>query len=169
MPLPGRLQQRVLANEADSRLSQNDIARSRKTLMRSNGAGKVLGFDVRDPYPSESDFFFANPHVAGMASEDDRITLNPYSKLSRSEMDSVARNEAIRLFMRKSNYAPDFELTSEQMNTFKGMGADYAKPENKMAARHTVLARILSGDPSVGKPSEAQLKAAKELSRKLPK
>jgi hypothetical protein len=130
---------------------------------------KIYGFELRSPYQGELQYFQKNPHVAGMATEDNRIILNPASGLSEREKMAVAQNEALRLFMKQKNFQPDFDLTDEQMKFFQGMKADYAKPENKMAARHTILARIMSGDPSAGKASEAQMMAVQKLKAMLPK
>ncbi len=129
----------------------------------------VYGFEIRSPYQGELQFFQKNPQVAGMATEDNRIILNPASGLTEQERMAVAQNEALRLFMKQKNFSPDFDLTDEQMKFFKDMGAAYAKPENKMAARHTILARIMSGDPSAGTPSDAQMQAVKKLKAMLPK
>lgn len=47
----------------------------------------------RKPYQSELDFFKKNTHVAGMASEDNHVVANPYSKISPEEMQAVKLNE----------------------------------------------------------------------------
>lgn len=129
----------------------------------------IYGYEIRSPYQGEMQFFQKNPHVAGMATEDKRIILNPASGLSENERMAVAKNEAIRLFMQDKKFQPAFELTPQQMQFFQKMGADYAKPEHKMAARHTILARILSGDPSVGTPTNEQIQEANRLKALLPK
>lgn len=129
----------------------------------------IYGFEIRSPYQGELQYFQKNPQVAGMATEDNRIILNPASGLSDQERMAVAQNEALRLFMKQKKFQPEFDLTDEQMKFFQGMGAAYAKPENKMAARHTVLARIMSGDPSAGTPSPAQMQAVQKLKAMLPK
>lgn len=106
----------------------------------------VMGYEVRAPFQGEDTYFRANPNVAGMAAEDGKITLNPYSKLSPEELSAVAENEAFRLKMREMNYTPQFSLTPEQQKTLTGS----AYEKNPAAAKQTILARILSGDPSVG-------------------
>jgi hypothetical protein len=130
---------------------------------------KIHGFEMRSPYAGELQYFAKNPHVAGMATEDNRIILNPASGLSEQEKMAVAQNEALRLFMKQKNFKPEFDLTDEQMKFFQGLKADYAKPENKLAAQHTIISRIMSGDPSAGTPSPEQMKAVKQLKAMLPK
>ena len=116
-------------------------------------------FGMRDPFESELKFFKSRPEVAGMATEDNKIILNPYSKLSKEEQQAVANNEAMRLFMKVAKIAPEFELTPEQAGFFKG--TEYEK--DPIAARQTILARILSGDPSAKTATEEQQKAAQDF------
>lgn len=106
----------------------------------------VWGYAVRDPFPSEDDYFRKNVGVAGMAAEDGRIILNPHNTLSDGEREAVARNEAARLYMREHNVTPDFDVTPEQSAPFKGTAYEKDAP----AMRSTILARALSGDPSAG-------------------
>lgn len=54
----------------------------------------------RTPYQSELDYFKANPTVAGMATEDNRVIINPYSNLTKDEKNSVFQNEKARIIMR---------------------------------------------------------------------
>jgi GH24 family phage-related lysozyme (muramidase) len=107
---------------------------------------KVWGYEVRDPYDIEHSYFRSNPRVAGMAADDNRITLNPYSGLTPQQQDAVARNEAARLYMREQKFQYDFDPTPEQTKSFAGTA--YAGDANAM--RSTLLARILSGDASAG-------------------
>jgi len=109
------------------------------------------GIGVRqDLFPGEDDYFRRNPNVTGMAAEDDRIILNPYSRLSDTERRAVMMNEAARVHMRRNFDAPQFSLTDEQRTRFK----DYSADENDVRA--TVAARILSGDPSAGTSTPEQ-------------
>lgn len=118
------------------------------------------GIGMRDPYDSERDYFQKNPHVAGMAAEDDKIVMNPFSKLSDRERQAVIMNEAARVHMRKGLMpAPRFALTPEQESAF----ANYSQNPQDRAA--TIAARILSGDPSALKPTPDQLEYVKELRR----
>lgn len=107
----------------------------------------------RKPYQSELDFFKKNTHVAGMASEDNRVVANPYSKISPEEMQAVKLNEFARLHMRK-NGAPEFQLTNEQAAFLNGGSYKDAAHSDRAS---TIAARILSGDPSAGTPSDEQL------------
>ena len=119
----------------------------------------LLGFTLRDAYPSEMAYFRGNPQVAGMAAEDDAITLNPYTSLSRSQRDAVAKNEAIRLFMRKNGIRPTFEVSDQQRKFFDS--TPYANDEDAM--KQTIIARYLSGDPSSGELTQDQLRFATYL------
>jgi hypothetical protein len=119
-------------------------------------AETVLGYPVRPPYPGERAFFAKNPRVAGMAAEDGAITLNPGSGLSAAAMESVARNEAVRLHQRDQRMRYSFPLTQQQESGFRGS----AYESDPQAARQTVVARILSGDPSAGDITEEQRAAA---------
>ena len=95
-------------------------------------------------FPGESEFFRSNPNVAGMAADDNKIVLNPFSALSEQEKQAVSLNEAARIFMRRNNTAPRFEITDEQRQQFQGTIYDGNDP----ALRATIAARIFSGDPS---------------------
>lgn len=110
-------------------------------------------------YPGEETYFKANPNVAGMAAEDDRIILNPYSKLSPAEKSAVMMNEAARVHMRRGLVeAPRFDLTPEQEQAFSTYG------DRKLdTMRQTLAARILSGDPSALTPTSDQLEYVKRL------
>ena len=107
----------------------------------------------REPYPSEADWFKNHPKgqkTAGMAAEDDAVILNPHMKLSPENQQSVLTNEAFRVLMRKHQFLrPSFGLTKEQQAAFK----DYGPEEDQ---KSTVAARLISGDPSAGKPSPEQ-------------
>ncbi len=113
---------------------------------------------LRQPTDSENDYFKKNPHVGGMATSDSRVILNPFSPLSPEEKYAVAVNESARLHMRKSG-SPKFELTPQQAESLKGT----AYESNPIAARETIAARILSGDPSAGAPTKDQLDFVQKL------
>ena len=112
----------------------------------------VYGVGVRDQlYPGEESYFKANPHVAGMAADDDKIIMNPFSTLKDNEKQAVMMNEAARVHMRnKLIDAPNYELTPTQAEKF----ATYSKDPNDI--KQTIAARILSGDPSAGEVTPAQ-------------
>jgi hypothetical protein len=111
-------------------------------------ASRVYGYPVRQALPSEHNYFFANKNVGGMAADDGSIVLNPYSPLSQPELSAVARNEGARLYMRETGVKPDFELTPQQKQSFAGTA--YGAPANADAAKASIIARALSGDPSAG-------------------
>jgi hypothetical protein len=114
---------------------------------------------LREPYDSELEFFRKNPGTSGMMTEDKKVILNPYSGLSEREQKAVYENEALRLFMQENEVSPRFDVTDEQRETFRG--TPYADDELNM--RRTLIARILSGDPSAGNATREQLEAAKQI------
>jgi len=116
-------------------------------------------FGTREPEKGELEFFKKRPEVAGMATEDNKIILNPFSKNSPAEQQAVAQNEALRLFMKQQGTNPEFKLTDEQNKFFKG--TEYEK--DQAAAKQTILARILTGDPSAKNATPEQIKAAQAL------
>lgn len=122
------------------------------------------GINIRSPYQSELDYFKKNPHVGGMATEDNKVILNPYSPLSEKELQSVAINESSRLLMRQMKDDPNFELTPSQ-KAFLDTTTYKDAPERER--KSTIAARIVSGDPSAGEPTKQQLDFAEELKRAL--
>jgi hypothetical protein len=116
-------------------------------------------YGVRKPYKSEMNFFADRPEVAGMASEDNKIVLNPFSKNTAEEQRYVAQNEALRLFMLQNNFSPNFSLTKEQKNFFKN--TEYEKDEN--SAKQSIIARYLTNDPSIQNITQEQSAYAKKL------
>jgi hypothetical protein len=112
----------------------------------------VYGIGVREQLdPGEEAYFKANPHVTGMAADDDKIIMNPFSTLKDNEKQAVMLNEAARVHMRKKLIdAPNFELTPTQTEKF----GSYSKDPNDI--RQTIAARILSGDPSAGDATPEQ-------------
>jgi len=125
--------------------------------------GRRYGADERMPYDSERKYFKANPHVAGMAAEDNRVVMNPYGLLGPREQDAVRMNEAARIWMR-NNGGPRFALTPEQTRYLGG--TTYAGA-NENDRRATIAARLLSGDPSAGAPTPEQQQYVEMLRRAL--
>ena len=116
----------------------------------------MYGIGVRQPYDSESQYFKSNPHVAGMASEDNRIVLNPFSTLSEAEKKAVMMNESARVYMRTGKVAPpQFGLTPEQEEAFGAYSPDMT---DRLS---TVAARVLSGDPSALQATPEQIEYAR--------
>ena len=121
----------------------------------------------RSPEEGELEYFKSNPNVSGMAADDNKVILNPYSKLSKAEKDAVALNEYSRIIMRTNpQFAPNFKLTDEQTK-FLGSNTYKDAPEQDRLA--TIAARLLSGDPSAGTPTIDQLKFVNSLQEYLKK
>lgn len=110
-------------------------------------------------YQGEDDYFKDNPNVAGMAAEDNKVILNPYSKNSKEEQGAVYNNELSRIAMRVSKDKPNFALTPEQVEQFRGTSYE----GNDDAMRQTIAARIYSNDPSAGRPTDEQMQYADKL------
>jgi hypothetical protein len=119
------------------------------------------GFPVRKPYQQENDYFRTNPHVSGMATEDNFITMNPYSKLSQQQKQSVMMNEATRLYLRTNKIPLNFQLTEQQKKQFSG----YSKDPNDI--RSTIIGRIVSGDTSALDITPEQQAMAEEIKNGL--
>lgn len=116
---------------------------------------EYYGSKVRAATESERKFFRSSPHVSGYAAPDDAIVLNPFSSLSAKEKESVARNEGLRIALRKNpDVQPRFELTPGQKDAF----AKYS--DDPQDIRNTILARIITGDPSAGATPEQTAEAA---------
>lgn len=118
----------------------------------------IANINVRNKlYAGEEEFFKNNPHVGGMAAEDNQIIINPYSKLSDAEKQAIMLNEAARVHMRSGKIEPpQFALTPEQESAF-------AKYGNTTDKQSTIAARILSGDPSALNVTPEQIQYAREL------
>jgi hypothetical protein len=124
----------------------------------------IYGVPIRGKlFAGEEEYFKGNPHVAGMAADDDQIVLNPYSQLNEKEMDAVMQNEAARVHMRTGTVPPPlFSLSPEQEQAFKGYG------NNAVDRASTVAARIFSNDPSALNPTAEQLEYVKQLRKAMP-
>lgn len=113
-------------------------------------ADPMFGYKIRGSlHPGENDYFKSNPHVTGMAAETGDVILNPYSSNDINK-NAVARNEALRLWMRDNSVTPDFQVTPQQRNNFVGTSYENDDP----ALRQTIAARIYSGDPSAAATDE---------------
>jgi hypothetical protein len=115
---------------------------------------KIFGYEIRDPYDSENSYFKENQHVTGMAADDGRIILNPFSGLSPESQRRVAGNEATRLHMREKGYEFDFPVPQADQAPFKG--TVYADPENLHHLQSTIIARGVVGDSSAGEITPEQ-------------
>lgn len=123
----------------------------------------TLGYQTRGLFAGEDTYFRQNPSVAGMATEDGKIIINPYSTLSNTEKKAVVKNEAFRLYMRENNVVPKFAVTPQQKEAFKN--TEYGG--NETALKQTIVARILTGDPSALATPE-QRAEAKLIRQKIP-
>jgi hypothetical protein len=147
--------------------SMNQIVNLVNKGMSPDEAGKALSGNgllnalsqTRPLYSGEESYFKANPNVAGMATEDNYVVLNPYSNLSPQQQSSVKANEAARLYMRQFG-TPDVSLTNEQQANLAG--TTYANAP-KEAQQATILARVLSKDKSGGIPTMEQSEAIKNM------
>jgi hypothetical protein len=123
------------------------------------------GIQIRKPYQSELDYFLKNKNVGGMATQDNKVILNPYAKLKPEEFQSVAANESARLIMKQDeSMRPDFALTPEQIGF---LDSTTYKQANQLDRNATIAARILSGDPSAGKPTQEQLDFVEKLKQQM--
>jgi hypothetical protein len=114
----------------------------------------IAGVPMREPFKSELDYFRKNPSVAGMATEDNKVIINPFTKISDQQKQAVALNEAARVWMRtKKDYAPDFTLTKQQEQFLDTTTYRNAPAAERLA---TIAARLLSNDTSAGVPTAEQ-------------
>ena len=114
-------------------------------------------------YDGEDSYFNENPDVAGMAADDGRVVLNPYSTNNDMQRQSVYQNEASRLHMRKHG-TPQFDLTEKQRAFLDGNSYKDASEDDR---RQTILARILSGDNSAQDFTDEQRQHADSVQRAM--
>ena len=116
----------------------------------------------RKPWAEEAAWFAANPQVSGFVAEDNRVVLNENTQLRPRQLRTVLVNEAVRAYLRRRGcFLPMTFLTPFQRRRF----AAYGRP---VYCAHTVIARIVAGDPSGGCPTTQQRRLARTL-RKLMK
>jgi hypothetical protein len=137
----------------------------------------IFGYPIVEPDEGLLKWFKENPETTGMQwgvgkneSPTDTprsIVLNPFSKLNEDQKMAVARNEAIRHFIDEKNIIPKFNLTPEQEKAFAG--TQYGKVADKTPLKQSILARILTGDESVGTITPMQKRWADWLKTQLPK
>ena len=109
----------------------------------------------RQPNISELHYFRNNLTVGGMATEDSKVIINPFSTLSDDEKNSVRINETVRIKLRKRPIK-NFPITPEQTESFKTYGS-------KQNIIDTIIGRIVSGDPSAGKITDEQRKIVQKF------
>ena len=137
---------------------------------------KILGYPIVEPDEGLLKWFKENPQTTGMqwgAGKNDSstdtprsIVLNPFSNLSKDQQMAVAKNEAIRNFIDEKQIIPKFNLTPEQEKAFAG--TQYGKIKDKTPLKQSILARILTGDESVGTITPMQKRWADWLKTQLP-
>ena len=125
----------------------------------------IYGYQIRKPFAGEDKYFKSRPDVGGMAAEDGKIVLNPYSSLKEQEKMQVAKNEAIRLWIRDNKPELPFDVTKEQAKAFSK--TEYGS--NPQALKETIVARILTGDPSARVATPEQQAFANKLMGKITK
>jgi len=136
----------------------------------------ILGYPIVEPDEELLKWFKENPQTTGMqwgAGKNDSskdtprsIVLNPFSNLSKDQQIAVAKNEAIRNFIDEKQIIPKFNLTPEQEKAFAG--TQYGKIKDKTPLKQSILARILTGDESVGTITPMQKRWADWLKTQLP-
>jgi len=132
-----------------------------KQNMVSAEPQSIYGYQIRKPFEGEDKFFKSRPEVGGMAAEDGKIVLNPYSVLKEQEKMQVAKNEAIRLWMRDNKTEIPFNVTKDQSKAFSG--TEYGS--NPQALKETIVARILTGDKSAMATADQRLAANKIMEK----
>jgi hypothetical protein len=115
---------------------------------------------VREPFQGEIEFFLNNPDVPAMATEDDAVIFNPFVEISKEDRSALHLNESVRIFLRQQRLDPRFSLTRDQSDRFSSYSND---PRDQRA---TIIARMLSGDPSSGYPTFEQLMAADSVRKR---
>jgi hypothetical protein len=125
------------------------MSEAAKLLMRTR-------HPTRDAYSGEDEFFRGNPAVAGYAADDGNVVINPYSPLPEDATQSVALNEAARHTQWNQGVLHSFPLTDGQEKFFSR--TPYA--EQPQQAKHSVVARLISDDPSAAPYTDAQKIAA---------
>jgi hypothetical protein len=123
---------------------------------------------MREPFETESKFFADNPTVSGMATEDDKIILNPNSNLNPEQQSSVVLNEAVRLFLRKGEVPLNFSITPKQRKFFSDLQSKGIPGEQSdEAIRATIIGRIISSDPSMQDATTSQMRIAVRIRRMM--
>lgn len=131
-------------------IPRNALASGTFTFNRGGGP-----YADRQPYPSERSYFAANPRVAGMATEDEKVILNDFSGISQRDREAVRANELARLLMQSNPaYKPGFSsLTPHQSQNL--LSTTYADAPEQ-TRQETIAARLFSGDPSGGTATPEQ-------------
>jgi len=118
---------------------------------------------LREPLQSEMDYFDKNRNVTGMAAEDNKDILNPYSNLNEQQKDALIKNEATRILIRTGQIEkPNFDLTEEQNKYLDN--TKYYKNASEDDRKATIAARLFTGDTSGQNATEEQMNYISKLS-----
>lgn len=160
---PGREQDKKDWYELQRRIN-NELKLGASALPNAQGY-------EREPTESEDTFFKDNPHVAGMATEDDKVIINKYSDRTPREKEAVKRLEISRIFMKQDNIVPDFELTDKQKEFFekaaKVQKGGLLYKDNPVAAKQSLVSRIIVGDPSAQDVTPEQKAFAEKVKKQM--
>lgn len=122
----------------------------------------------REPYTQEKLFFrerkdTSSPNfVAGMTTEDGKVTLNPYFYDNPNiNLEAVYNNEVVRLALdnKLDVEIPEVNVEFEKKQKEKLLGTDYETADSK-DVQQTLLARLVSGEIE---PINEEQKAVKQL------
>ena len=118
-------------------------------------------YPQRVPTESEVQFFEQNTNVSGMGADDKTVVLNPIAKMAPNAFAAVLKNERVRLFLDESKLNPPITISDKQREIAKSWGGPYSSDDSLL--RKTIIARILSGDLSLGPYDASQLEWARRL------
>ena len=104
------------------------------------------------PPSADEQQFFDRSGVPAYAADDGSVVFDGYNKY-------LDVNESARQMMRSGTpYLGRVPMTDEQAGQFDGPYAD-----NTEHGQHSMIARVMSGDPSAMQPTDAQKLAAERL------
>lgn len=125
-----------------------------------------FGYPVREIRPNEDEFFKTRTDVAGMATDDNHIIVNPYHKAVNSNpqnREGLINLEGARLFLRNNNYTADDlpDLTPEQRGFLMKLPAPKGQKtpgysDKEVDLRSTAISRFVGNDMAFPPPSEEQ-------------
>jgi hypothetical protein len=123
----------------------------------------------KELYPGEEKLFRERPDVGGMAAEDNKVIINPWSPLSDEQKDYVRINETSRLWMRnmEESERPHMRIRRSQKKLFSTIQNGKPYSDDPQDIRETIIARVITGDESAGKTTRKQRKYAERLKSKI--
>jgi len=115
----------------------------------------------RQPWPAEVTWLRQNINISGYADISGSVVVNPFFMGKPSALSAVLLNEAVRVFIwRRRRLAPMLALTPIQRRNF----GKYGKKRDQI---DTVLARLVTADPSAGVPNLSQRRVVIVLNKAL--